>query len=150
MGSTLSALLGGGAAAAAEGPGDSSSDSSPVIEFHSSNRWQLHLNASKQIPKLVTPISSLCMVVDFSASWCGPCKFMEPAIHSMATKFTEVDFVKIDVDELSDVAQDFGVQAMPTFVFLKQGKEVDRVIGAKKDELERKVLKHKESPKFAA
>ncbi|KAK2966943.1 hypothetical protein RJ640_002128 [Escallonia rubra] len=144
MGSTLSALLGGGgAAAAAEAhPGDSSSDSSPVIEFHSSNRWQLHLNASKQIPKL--------MVVDFSASWCGPCKLMEPAIHSMATKFTEVDFVKIDVDELSDVAQDFGVQAMPTFVFLKQGKEVDRVIGAKKDELERKVLKHKESPKFAA
>ena len=40
------------------------------------------------------------MVIDFAASWCGPCKFMEPAIHAMASKFTEVEFAKIDVDEL--------------------------------------------------
>lgn len=40
-------------------------------------------------------------MVDFSASWCGPCKFIEPAIHAMAEKYTDVDFVKIDVDELS-------------------------------------------------
>lgn len=49
-----------------------------------------------------------------------------------------------------DAAQNFGVQAMPTFVLLKQGKEVERVIGAKKDELERKISKHRELPKFAA
>lgn len=41
------------------------------------------------------------------------------------------------------VAQEFGVQAMPTFVLLKQGKELERVIGAKKDELEKKILKHR-------
>lgn len=41
------------------------------------------------------------MVIDFSASWCGPCKFIEPAIHAMADKFTDVEFIKIDVDELS-------------------------------------------------
>ena len=39
-------------------------------------------------------------MIDFSASWCGPCKFIEPAIHAMSEKFTDVDFVKIDVDEL--------------------------------------------------
>ncbi|OMO77401.1 Thioredoxin [Corchorus olitorius] len=83
------------------------------------------------------------MVIDFSASWCGPCKFMEPALHDMAERFTEVEFVKIDVDELPDVAQEFGVQAMPTFVLLKRGKEVDRVVGAQKNELEKKVQKHK-------
>ena len=40
------------------------------------------------------------MVIDFAATWCGPCKFMEPAVKSMASKYTDVDFVKIDVDEL--------------------------------------------------
>lgn len=40
-------------------------------------------------------------MIDFSASWCGPCKFIEPAIHAMAEKFADVEFVKIDVDELS-------------------------------------------------
>ncbi|KAI3748054.1 hypothetical protein L6452_10884 [Arctium lappa] len=140
MGSVASALMGGGEQTAPDG--DSSSEESRVIEFHSSNRWQLHYNQSKQSPKL--------MVVDFSASWCGPCKMLEPFIRSLASKYQEIDFIKIDVDELKDVAQEFGVQAMPTLVLLKQGKEVERVVGAKKDELEKKILKHREVPKFAA
>ncbi|MCI18237.1 thioredoxin h2, partial [Trifolium medium] len=41
------------------------------------------------------------VVIDFSASWCGPCKMMEPIIHAMANDFTDVEFIKIDVDELS-------------------------------------------------
>ncbi|KAK4776344.1 hypothetical protein SAY86_005032 [Trapa natans] len=83
------------------------------------------------------------MVVDFAASWCGPCKFIEPHIHAMAEKYTDVSFAKIDVDELSDVAQEFKVQAMPTFVLVKGGKEVDRVIGAKKEELEKKIIHYR-------
>ncbi|KAL2552327.1 Thioredoxin domain-containing protein [Forsythia ovata] len=121
---------------------ESTSGPSRVTAFHSSNRWQLHFNSSKQLNKLI--------VVDFSASWCGPCKFMEPVFNDMSSKYTDVDFAKIDVDELSDVAKEFAVQAMPTFVLLKQGKEVERVVGAKKDELEKKILKHREAPKFAA
>ena len=140
MGGVVS-CLGGYDAAAAENS-EASSEPSKVIEFHSSHRWQLHFNEAKKFPKL--------MVVDFSASWCGPCKMMEPVIKGMAAKYTDVDFVKIDVDELSDVAQEFKVQAMPTLVVLKQGKEIHRIIGAKKDELERTVEKHREKPKFAA
>ncbi|KAG5527424.1 hypothetical protein RHGRI_028346 [Rhododendron griersonianum] len=45
--------------------------------------------------------SSVIMVVDFSASWCGPCKLMEPVINAMSSKFADVEFIKIDVDELS-------------------------------------------------
>lgn len=141
MGSFLSSLL-GGPAEASTGVAVESSDQSRVVAFHSSSRWQLHFNESKELNKLI--------VVDFAAAWCGPCKFIEPAVKEMAAKYTDVDFAKIDVDELSDVAQGFGVQAMPTFVLLKQGKEVDRVIGAKKDELEKKIVKHREIPKFAA
>ncbi|PHT94316.1 Thioredoxin H2 [Capsicum annuum] len=57
---------------------------------------------------------------------------MESSINAMASKYTNVDFDKIDVDDLSDVAQEFGVQAMPMFLLLKQVKEVERVVGAKR------------------
>ncbi|CAA2959718.1 thioredoxin H2 [Olea europaea subsp. europaea] len=142
MGSILSSLTGGGEAAASESASAEASGTSRVTAFHSSHRWQLHFNSSKQLNKLI--------VVDFSATWCGPCKFMEPIFNEMSSKYTDVDFAKIDVDELSDVAKEFGVQAMPTFVLFKQGKEVERVVGAKKDDLEKKILKHREAPKFAA
>ncbi|KAG4992520.1 hypothetical protein AAZX31_09G220400 [Glycine max] len=132
MGAILSALTGGAATAATSSP---ESSASRVQSFHSSARWQLHFNELKETNKLV--------VIDFSASWCGPCKFIEPAIHAMSEKFTDVDFVKIDVDELPDVAKEFNVEAMPTFVLCKKGKEVDKVVGAKKDELEKKIEKHR-------
>ncbi|KAK4481852.1 hypothetical protein RD792_012828 [Penstemon davidsonii] len=83
------------------------------------------------------------MVIDFTASWCGPCQFIQPAFNEFAEKYTEVEFIKIDVDELMDVAQEFGVQAMPTFVLIKKGKEVDKVVGAKKEELMKKIEKHR-------
>ncbi|KAL3723238.1 hypothetical protein ACJRO7_035424 [Eucalyptus globulus] len=132
MGSYLSSLLG---SPAADGSPESSSEPSRVQAFHSTPRWQLHFNKVKDTSQL--------MVIDFAASWCGPCRMMEPAVSAMASKFADVEFAKIDVDELSDVAREFGVQAMPTFVLVKKGKEVDRIVGAKKDELERKVQKHR-------
>ncbi|KAG7548589.1 Thioredoxin-like superfamily [Arabidopsis suecica] len=129
MGGVLSTVFGGGEDAA---PG-TESEPSRVLKFSSSARWQLHFNEIKESNKL--------LVVDFSASWCGPCRMIEPAIHAMADKFNDVDFVKLDVDELPDVAKEFNVTAMPTFVLVKRGKEIERIIGAKKDELERKVSK---------
>ncbi|KAK4603948.1 hypothetical protein RGQ29_012456 [Quercus rubra] len=97
MGSILSSLLGGGATAEAAAATSSETSSSRILSFHSPARWQLHFNNSKD--------SSQLMVIDFAASWCGPCKFMEPAIHAMASKFTEVEFAKIDVDELPLMAR---------------------------------------------
>ncbi|KAM7464559.1 hypothetical protein LguiA_032680 [Lonicera macranthoides] len=83
------------------------------------------------------------MVIDFFASWCGPCKLMEPIIHEFAAKYTNVVFVKIDVDKLADVAREFGIKAMPTFILMKKGKQVDQLIGAKKEELQKKIEKHR-------
>lgn len=108
---------------------------SQIIAFHSSAKWRIHFEAAKQTDKLI--------VIDFTASWCGPCRFMEPAIAEFAAKYADVDFVKIDVDELEDVAQEFGVQAMPTFLLIKKGKEVDKVVGAKKDDLQKKIEKYR-------
>ncbi|XP_010431035.1 PREDICTED: thioredoxin H2-like [Camelina sativa] len=130
MGGVLSSVFGSGEDAVATG---TESEPSRLFKFSSSARWQLHYNEIKESNKL--------LVVDFSASWCGPCRMIEPTIHAMADKFTDVDFVKLDVDELPDVAKEFNVTAMPTFVLVKSGKEIERIIGAKKEELERKVSK---------
>ncbi|KAI3452799.1 hypothetical protein Pfo_009462 [Paulownia fortunei] len=106
-----------------------------VIAFHSSSKWKIHFEASKQTSKLI--------VIDFTASWCGPCQYIQPVISEFAEIYTDVDFIKIDVDELEDVAKEFGVQAMPTFILLKRGKEVDKVVGAKKEDLRKKIENHR-------
>ena len=49
---------------------------------------------------LINGISLLQMVIDFTAEWCGPCKLIEPVIQEFAAKYTDVEFIKIDVDEL--------------------------------------------------
>lgn len=131
MGGVLSSVLGGGGEEAVAG----NESENRVMKFSSSARWQLHFNEIKESSKL--------LVVDFSASWCGPCRMIEPAFIAMSAKFTDVEFVKLDVDELPDVAKEFNVTGMPTFVLVKNGKEIERIVGARKDELEKKVLKHR-------
>ncbi|MCD7453215.1 hypothetical protein HAX54_020089 [Datura stramonium] len=110
---------------------------SQVNAFHSSTKWKLHFDSLKDTNKLV--------VIDFTATWCGPCKYMEPVINDFAAKYTDVEFVKIDVDELMDVAQEYGVQAMPLFVLIRKGKVVDKIVGADKDGLQKKIVKHRAS-----
>nr|KYP66910.1 Thioredoxin H-type [Cajanus cajan] len=82
------------------------------------------------------------IVVDFTASWCGPCRFISPFLSELAKKFTNVIFLKVDVDELKTVAEDFAVEAMPTFVFVKEGTLLGKVVGAKKEELQQTIEKH--------
>ncbi|KAL6513848.1 hypothetical protein OROHE_019304 [Orobanche hederae] len=106
-----------------------------VIAFHSSSKWNTYFEDSKQTSKLI--------VINFTANWCGPCRFIQPAINEFAEKYTDVEFIKIDVDELFDVAQKFGVRVMPTFILIKKGKEVDKVVGTNKGDLQRKIEKHR-------
>ncbi|XP_027362368.1 thioredoxin H2-like [Abrus precatorius] len=108
--------------------------SSNILTFHSTAKWKAHFNASKETNKL--------MVIDFTATWCGPCKNMDPIIQEFAVKYTKVEFIKIDVDELMGVTQEFQVQAMPTFILMKKGKVIDKMVGAKKEELQKLIEKH--------
>lgn len=67
---------------------------------------------------------------------------MAPLFSELARKFTNVMFLKVDVDELKTVAQDWAIEAMPTFIFMKDGTIVDKIVGARKDELPKKIEQH--------
>ena len=70
-------------------------------------------------------------MVDFWADWCGPCKMLSPVIESLADQYEGKVLVgKVNVDEEPELARRFGVMSIPTVVFLKNGKEVERKVGA--------------------
>jgi thioredoxin 1 len=79
-------------------------------------------------------------MVDFWATWCGPCKIIAPHVEALADEYSGKAVVaKLDVDSNRQTAIKFGIQSIPTLLFFKGGKVVDRVIGA----VDKKVLKEK-------
>ena len=70
------------------------------------------------------------VVVDFWAAWCGPCRMLGPVIEELDKKYAGKAVIgKVNVDEEQELAIRFGVMSIPTVVFLKNGKEIDRKVG---------------------
>ncbi|KAL2161038.1 hypothetical protein VTH06DRAFT_8751 [Thermothelomyces fergusii] len=77
--------------------------------------------------------SHAIVIADFYADWCGPCKMIAPTFESLASKHAKpnrIAFVKVDVDGQPEVAQEYGVRAMPTFLVLRGGSVINTVRGA--------------------
>ncbi|WCJ21775.1 thioredoxin H-type 7 [Euphorbia peplus] len=108
---------------------------SEVVDIKSTDQWRAYFDASKGNNKL--------LVIQFTATWCGPCRFIDPAVKEFAAKYTDVEFIKIDVDKFMMVADRFQANTLPAFVLIKKGKEVDRIVGVKKMELQNKIEQHK-------
>ncbi|XP_062230866.1 thioredoxin H4-2-like [Phragmites australis] len=79
------------------------------------------------------------VVANFSASWCGPCRVIAPIYAEMSKTYPQLMFLMIDVDDLMDFSSSWDIRATPTFFFLKNGQQVDKLVGANKPELEKKV-----------
>ncbi|KAG9459198.1 hypothetical protein H6P81_003706 [Aristolochia fimbriata] len=105
-----------------------------VISIHSTGELDTKFKAASSLSRLA--------IMYFTASWCGPCRFISPLYSSLAEKYPKVVFLKIDIDEVRSVAARWNVSSVPTFFFIKDGKEVDRVVGADKNGLERKIAQH--------
>ncbi|NDV86440.1 thioredoxin [Aurantimonas aggregata] len=70
------------------------------------------------------------VVVDFWAEWCGPCKMIAPALEEISNEMTNIDVVKVNIDENPDIAATFGVRSIPTLMLFKDGKPAAVQVGA--------------------
>uniref|UniRef100_A0A8C1SDL3 Thioredoxin n=1 Tax=Cyprinus carpio TaxID=7962 RepID=A0A8C1SDL3_CYPCA len=85
------------------------------------------------------------VVVDFTATWCGPCQNIAPFYKALSEKEenSNVVFLKVDVDDAQDVASFCDIKCMPTFHFYKDGKKIDEFSGSNQSKLEEKINLHK-------
>jgi thioredoxin 1 len=71
------------------------------------------------------------VLVDFWAAWCGPCRVIAPTVEELAVEYKgQLKVVKVDVDQNQDIAIRYGVQSIPTLMVFKEGKMVERILGA--------------------
>lgn len=105
-----------------------------VMGIHSRSELETKLNAAAKLSRLT--------VLYFTATWCGPCRHISPVYASLAGKYPNVVFLKVDIDETRDVASQYNISSVPTFFFLKNGKEIDKVVGADKSSLEKMIAQY--------
>ncbi|KAF8394807.1 hypothetical protein HHK36_018743 [Tetracentron sinense] len=115
-------------------------DPNHKIEFASGNvhlittkeSWEEKVSEASRDGKIV--------VANFSASWCGPCRMMAPLYCELSEKYPSLMFLTVDVDELTEFSSSWDIKATPTFFFLRDGQQLDKLVGANKPELQKKII----------
>ncbi|MCC7574825.1 thioredoxin [Candidatus Woesearchaeota archaeon] len=82
-----------------------------------------------KVDELKDFISKGDTVVDFWASWCGPCKMLGPVFEEVSKELEKVKFAKADIDEVGEAAVELGVRGVPTIILFRDGKELNRIVG---------------------
>ncbi|XP_029026234.1 thioredoxin-like [Betta splendens] len=92
---------------------------------------------SAEFKQALSDAGGKLVVVDFTATWCGPCRMIGPVFEELSTnsEYSNVVFLKVDVDEASDVSGECNISCMPTFQFFKNGSKVHEFSGADKNKL---------------
>lgn len=100
------------------------------------------VSSQRDLNRLLEINPNILIVLDMYASWCRPCKLLAPQMDDMSVTHPTVVFLKIDADKERDVASQFHVEGFPTIVFLKNGKELDRIVGCDPQKVEDLVNKY--------
>ncbi|GBC04634.1 hypothetical protein RclHR1_05790015 [Rhizophagus clarus] len=102
-----------------------------VIQINDQSTLQEHLGKGKLV------------VVDFKTTWCPPCNMIAPKVEAFSNDYTDVIFLKVDGDESPDLTTEYKISAFPTFLFFKDGKLVETIVGAIPDKLKENIEKYK-------
>ena len=90
----------------------------------------IHIGSEEAFDKLIT--GDVPVLVDFWATWCGPCRMIAPIVEEIANEYADkVVVAKVDVDEMGELAQRYRIMNIPTLMLFKQGQLVDKAIGAR-------------------
>ncbi|KAF6775965.1 hypothetical protein AHF37_04399 [Paragonimus kellicotti] len=97
----------------------------------------------REIRWLIRRGGNKLLVVEFFATWSPPCKQISPTFAAMSERMTDVVFAKVDVDENQETYEFYGIECFPTFIFFKNGKEVERLEGVDASGLRRLTIQYK-------
>jgi len=103
-----------------------------------------HVADKAALQKILKDAGNKLVIIDFHATWCGPCRQIGPKYEEFANsdKYKDVVFLKVDVDEAEDIPTEYEISVMPTFVFVKNGKTLEMMSGANAAKLEELIKKH--------
>lgn len=102
-----------------------------------------HVKSQADFDSKLESAGDLLVVVDFFATWCGPCKVIAPKLEEFSNTYAEkIVVLKVDVDECEDLAVRYNISSMPTFIFIKKGEQIDSFSGASAEKLEKHIIQH--------
>ncbi len=101
-----------------------------LIKLQKMPKEIVKIHSNEEFNKLIAEYPDKIIVIDFWAVWCSPCMAFAPVFEKLQQEFSEnFIFVKVNVDEIGSIAQRFGITGIPTTLFIKEGKVIQKIVG---------------------